>query len=390
MRVANKSFLGSLGSLTAILTVAAMVLVSCRNEEPEGMKVTLYPVVMSHVGNVIETRALVADDYSKLSTVGTTIEANAVAFKVVGNTRVSTEDKNGIFTRSADRWTSNLEVTETENQDDNFQYNIYTYSPSRTSFPAHEVVFDYNEGTPKLTFTDLAVITGADPLVGIAAAGGEANSDPAPELNKGSYSTGPVKIINAESYEKRTAVWLAMDHLYAKATLSFKVDDEYNAIRTIKLKGAAVSIATGKLAGTSTYTYAKGTDADVIVWSDAAAYTGDAVSVQLVGEGATNAVNYDEDTNVITLTTSTKEVSWFCFLPRFKPVITLTVTYDVYDKEGGMVRENQVVTNNNLLRNVAWTGESVVGNNYKITVKVNPTYLYQLSDGDANLEIVIE
>ena len=384
MRVANKSILSSFKSLTAILTVAAMVLVSCRNEEPEGMKVTLYPVVMSHVGNVIETRALVADDYSELSTVGTTIEANAVAFS--DGSRVSDEDKNGIFTKAADRWTSNLEVT------DNFEYNIYTYSPSHTSFPAQGVAFDYNLGTPKLSFTDLAVITGADPLVGIAAAGGNANPDPdpAPVLTKGSYSTGPVKILNADSYEKRTAVWLAMDHLYAKASLSFKVDEEYNSIRTIKLTGASVSVINGILAGTSTYTFAKGTDADVITWNGAAAYTGDAASVQLVGEGASNAVNYDEGTNVITLTDEAKMVSWFCFLPKFKPVITLTVTYDVYDKAGTKVRDNQTVTNNNILRKVSWTGESVVGNNYKITVKVNPTYLYQLSDGDATLEIVIE
>ena len=387
MRVANKSILGSFKSLTAILTVAALVLVSCRNEEPEGMKVTLYPVVLSHIGNVIETRALVGD-YSELGTVGSTIEANAVAFKFSDNSRASDNDEVGIFTKASDRWTSNLEVT--ENLADNFYYNIYTYSPSHTTFPAQEVAFDYNSGTPKLTFTDLAVITGTDPLVGIAASGGQADSDPAPELNKGSYSTGPVKILNAESYEKRTAVWLAMDHLYAKASLSFKVDEEYNSIRTIKLTGASVSVINGILAGTSTYTFAKGTDADVITWNGAAAYTGDAASVQLVGEGAANAVNYDEGTNVITLTDEAKMVSWFCFLPKFKPVITLTVTYDVYDKAGTKVRDNQTVTNNNILRKVSWTGESVVGNNYKITVKVNPTYLYQLSDGDATLEIVIE
>lgn len=387
MRVANKSILGSFKSLTAILTVAALVLVSCRNEEPEGMKVTLYPVVLSHIGNVIETRALVGD-YSELSTVGSTIEANAVAFKVSDNSRASDNDENGIFTKASDRWTSNLEVT--ENLTDNFYYNIYTFSPDSTAFPAQEVAFDYNSGTPKLTFTDLAVITGTDPLVGIAASGGQADSDPAPVLNKGSYSTGPVKILNAESYEKRTAVWLAMDHLYAKASLSFKVDEEYNSIRTIKLTGASVSVINGILAGTSTYTFAKGTDADVITWNGAAAYTGDAASVQLVGEGASNAVNYDEGTNVITLTDEAKMVSWFCFLPKFKPVITLTVTYDVYDKAGTKVRDNQTVTNNNILRKVSWTGESVVGNNYKITVKVNPTYLYQLSDGDATLEIVIE
>ena len=381
MTVAIKSIRELSRSLTAILTVAALALVSCRNEEPDGMKVTLYPVVMSNVETVIETRALVGD-YSELNTVGSTIKANAVAFSA-GDARAAEDyDANGTFTKAETDWTSNVEVT------DDFYYNVYTYSPA--SFPAATVAFDYASGTPKLTFTDLAAITGSDPLMGIAAAGGTL-AGTAPELTKGSYATGKISINNAENDNARTRVWLAMDHLYARATVLFKVDADYNSIRTVKVKSATVSIEHGTLAGTSTYTYAKGSDDAVISWNSATSYTGDAVSVEIVGDN-TPAASFDSEENqVITLDEDAKEVGWFCMLPKIKPVLTLTVTYDVYDKAGTLVRENQVVTNNRLLRKLVWPdGVSIVGNNYLITVKLNPTYLYQLSDGDAALEIVIE
>lgn len=380
MTVANKSIRELSRSLTAILTVAALALVSCRNEEPDGMKVTLYPVVMSNIETVIETRALVGD-YSELNTVGSTIKANAVAFSD-GSVRAADYDANGTFTKAETDWTSDVEVT------DDFYYNVYTYSPA--SFPAASVAFDYASGTPKLTFTDLAAITGSDPLMGIAAAGGTLTGT-APELTKGSYATGKISINNAANENARTRVWLAMDHLYARATVLFKVDAAYNSIRTIKVKGAQVSIEHGKLAGESTYTYAKGSDDAVISWSSATSYAGDAASVEIVGDN-TPAASFDSEENqVITLGEDAKAVGWFCMLPKIKPVLTLTVTYDVYDKAGNPVRENQVVTNNNLLRKLVWPdGASLVGNNYLITVKLNPTYLYQLSDGDAALEIVIE
>ena len=117
MTVANKSIRELSRSLTAILTVAALALVSCRNEEPDGMKVTLYPVVMSNVETVIETRALVG--YSELNTVGSTIKANAVAFSD-GSVRAADYDANGTFTKAETDWTSDVEVT------DDFYYNVYT------------------------------------------------------------------------------------------------------------------------------------------------------------------------------------------------------------------------------------------------------------------------
>ena len=383
MTVAIKSIRELSRSLTVILTVAAVAFVSCRNEEPDGMKVTLYPVVMSNIETVIETRALVGD-YSELTTVGSTIKVNALAFNPNDEYARSADDDalDGTFTKAESRWTSNVEVT------DGLDYKVYTYSPA--SFPAASVDFDYASGTPKLTFTDLAAITGSDPLMGIAAAGGNL-SGTAPELTKGTYSTGTVSIKNAASDDVRTRVWLAMDHLYARATVLFKVDADYNSIRTVKVKSATVSIEHGTLAGTSTYTYAKGTDDAVISWNSATSYTGDAVSVEIVGDN-TPAASFDSEENqVITLGEDAKEAGWFCMNPKIKPVLTLTVTYDVYDKAGTLVRENQVVTNNRLLRKLVWPdGVSIEGNNYLITVKLNPTYLYQLSDGDAALEIVIE
>lgn len=380
MTVSNKSIRGSLRSLTVILAVAAMVLVSCRDEETDGMKGILYPVVVSNMETVIETRALTGS-YSALTTSGSSIKAYAVAFDDQDSRLTAQDDKEGVFTRTANNtWASSLEV------DNGNKYNIYTFSPTISSFPASAVAFIYNNGTPRLTFTDLDVITLVDPLVGIAAAGKPQNTPPtASDLTRGSYSTGVVDIVTAN----KTKVAIGMDHLYAKATISFKVDEKYNTIRTIKVTSATVTIAQNKLSGTSTYTYAKnGGDDASVSWSNT--HNGSAYEFDLMDCDNTKTDNIESSGEII-LGTDAKEFGWFCFNPSIKPNLTLKVTYDVYDKNNTTVtktRSGQVVVNNNLLRKLPQS--PAAGNDYKITVKVNPTYLYQLSDGDAELELEIE
>ena len=379
MRVSIKS-IGSVKSLAAILTAATLILMSCRREDA-ALTVTLYPVVSSNVETVIETRALSAD-YKAFEVEGTKIQAYALAFdKITGLNRVPDGDSDGIFTRKTSGWSSTLEVT------NDLIYSIYAYSPA--PFPAATTSFNYNGGTPQLTFTGLSVITDTDPMANVAAAGGTGSS-PSTLYTVGLFSIGTVDVTG----NPKTKVWLGMNHLYSKATISFVVNNDYNAIRTIVLKNASVSIPTGTLPGTSTYTFAKGASAASMSWSGSA-LSGPEKTVDIMFGPTAEPDLLDlsgdpepQPLNQVTLSATPKNFAWFCFLPKFRPTLALQVTYDVYDKKGNLIRADQTVTNGNILANLP--GSVSPGNNYNITVRVNPTYLYQLSDADATFELIIE
>lgn len=377
MRVTIKSIAGSIKSLTAILAAATLILTSCRDDAAS--TVALYPVVSSNVETVVETRAL-SSDYKAFEVVGTRIQAYALAFNKYIDIRVSGNDADGIFLRKIPGWTSTLEVTH------DLRYRVYAYSP--VPFPAETISFDYNGGTPKLTFTGLSVITETDPMASVAAAGGTGDT-PATDFSEGSFSIGVVNILTSP----KTKVWLAMNHIYSKATISFVVNAGYDAIRTIVLKNATVSIPTGILPGLSTYTFAKGSSPAVATWSSSD-LNGDAKTIDLMFGPTAEPDLLDlsgdpepQPLNQVTLSASSKKFAWFCFLPKSKPALTLKVVYDIYDKEGNLIRADQTVTNANILANLS---SVAAGNNYNITVRVNPTYLYQLSDSDASLELIIE
>ncbi len=379
MRVTIKSIAGSIRSLTAILAAATLILTSCLQEDAAS-KVTLYPVVSSHIETIVETRAL-SSDYKAFEVQGTKIQAYAVAFHKLTGNRISANDAEGVFVRRISGWTSTLEVT------NDLRYQVYAYSP--IPFPAETISFDYSGGNPKLTFTGLSVITDTDPMANVAAAGGTGAS-PSTAYSEGLYSIGTVDIVGSP----QTKVWLGMNHLYSKATISMAVNAGYNAVRTIVLKNASISIPTGTLPGTSSYTFAKGASASVTTWS-ASALAGAAKSIDLMfgptAEPDLLDLSGDPDPqplNQVTLTAATKKFAWFCFLPKSKPALTLKVTYDICDKEGNVIRAGQTVTNANVLANLPALVSA--GTNYNITVRVNPTYLYQLSDSDATLELIIE
>jgi hypothetical protein len=225
-------------------------------------------------------------------------------------------------------------------------------------------------------------------MASVAAAGGTGDT-PATDFSEGSFSIGVVNILTSP----KTKVWLAMNHIYSKATISFVVNAGYNAIRTVVLKNATVSIPTGILPGTSTYTFAKGSSPAVATWSSSD-LNGDAKTIDLMFGPTAEPDLLDlsgdpepQPLNQVTLSASSKKFAWFCFLPKSKPTLTLKVVYDIYDKEGNLIRADQTVTNANILANLS---SVAAGNNYNITVRVNPTYLYQLSDSDASLELIIE
>ena len=367
------------------ILLAAVVLVSCQQDDiVEKNLVTLYPVVERNIETTVQTRALTG--YSSYNTGANRQTIYAYAANGTDETLIT-----GYFspsTAAAGGWRSTLKA------EANKSYYVYTHTalPGATNINLNFSIQN-NVDIASLSFSGLSVISNTDPLVGTASAGAfiaAGATNQYPELTEGSYSIGTVQ---TPQNNQSTKVFLALKHLYAKATLRFKVDATYNELRTIKVKQVTVSTtAGGTLPGTHRYNFKNGelkTDEHTQV-SNATQSTLDIL------RGASSTVTFDDEekTAVTLLADDYHEFGWLTFLPATylggnNPNLSITVTYDVYDKSDPAVllRENQTATNSNILR----TSGGEAGNNYQINITVNPTYLIVLSDTDVSegLEIVI-
>lgn len=373
--------------LCASVLLAATALVSCQRDDMEDRNlVTLYPVVESNIETTVLTRALTG--YSAYNSGSRqTIRAYAV------NTP-SDEIATGLFSPSADGgWRSTLKVEANES----YYYYVYSYTslPGATDYSLNFT----NQDDVNLTFKDLNIISNTDPLVSTAAAGAflvkNPDSSEYPKLTEGSFSIGEVK---TPANDKSTKVFLAMKHLYAKATLSFKVDPTYNELRTIKVKQVTVSTtAGGTLPGDHKINFKKNTDIAQLVKDETTSVSNESQTSVDILRGESSTVTFDDPDakDCVTLVPDLIEFGWFTFLPATylggnNPSLSITVTYDVYDKSNPAVplRQDQTATNSNILRNL--TSGGTAGNNYRINLTVNPTYLIVLSDTDVSEGVQIE
>lgn len=353
----------------SILFVAAF-LMSCQQDKDESNRVTLYPVIQSQIESAVETRALPANTYQEYTgTNRQTIYAYARAY--AGNAQEPNVSGN-FAPASGNKWSSHLEVETGKS----YYLWAHTRMPGSSS-----VSMNYNSGV--LTITGLDVISDSDPLLCTA------SSDIAANLVEGTFNIGEIPA-NTDP-ENPPTVALAMKHLYARATVSFKLDPDYNSLRTVKITRATISTTQGgTYAGSHQYSFG---EMSLTLASNNP--SGTQQQMELIG-GSTQLVDYDQgSTTEVTLDTNDyQDFGWFTFLSTGTtvPSLSLTVEYNVYDSEGGAMRlvgnaEHLTATNGNILKGISNVSG---GNDYKIRIIVKPTYLYQLSDNDVSFELSIQ
>lgn len=393
-----------------------LALVSCTKDSIKDYAetgVTLYPAIAGSIETVIDTRAAfpvqgTTNRYDDaLITEGSVFRVYAVP------TEQDKQDfsAGGSFRYSNGSWRSSVTV------ENGLNYNIYAFTPvtlpgaiSQTfsngisQVDEHHV---FNSNSVEVTFTGLDLITTTDPMVCVAAAGRPAtlNSDGqeidaqnqvidvvVPTVTKGNFNIGEV---NANPDENKFhKVWLAMDHLYAKVTVSFCIDAEYHLTRDIRIKEARIMVSNGSLSGNHTYSFANGLSFD-----SNASYSSKELAIDLL-TGPTANENRDPQKDYATLTEEYKEYAWFCFLPQSYlpdlegyPMAQLEVTYDVYDRSDHVVRLNQTASNSFPLTRFKRTDDALItpgaADHFKVKVKVKPTYMYQLIDDDADITLEI-
>lgn len=398
--------------LATIIAVMALA-VSCRHDDTLDMSdslVTVYPVVDTRIETHVETKALTAGYTPYTGTERQTIYAFALhTGTATTDVRDSNEDNKGFFSPASlvdestnpatevEGWRSTLQVK----RGNKYQILGHTAIPgvSRTEVTYTPTAFGSDLTYPIhviASFSGIDLISNIDPMV-CRASDGSDDENVTPELNVGTFKK---LLINGtgegENESLTTKVFLAMDHMYAKFNLLFRLDDTkvYDDIRTIKLKEVIIKSAAGSgtISGNHTLDLMTGN----IKLQDNSQPSYKSLSLNILNGPSSNAAVKDEGTDMVTLITDHyKNVGWFTFLPipvdayaihNLTPAFDITVKYDVFDKDGVCTRQDCFATNS--------ITDKLIGaeksKSYDIQITVMPTYLYQLSDNDAKFEWKIE
>ena len=383
--------------LTVAVAVTALILFSCQKEDlnlKDNGKVTIYPVIGRAIETTVQTRAigdtLRNTAFTELTDSNRqTLSVNAIAFKFEDGTwkRKDSLDEQGIFvplsTGNGDSWRSTVEVT------NDYRYSLYTYSRTMPAPNGYE--FSYgSESDVSLKFSGLYLLSTTDPLVCVAAAGkllpDNPQADQRPPLLEKKFDIGVVSGVGQQG--SSTKAYLAMNHLYAKATLSFRIDNTYNQLREVRIKNIKIKVNKGTVTGNHVFKFYT----QELKLANNKTISGDPDSVNLFN-GPTHLLEPATGKDYIPLSLSDREFGYYYFLPMDPtPAMYLEVTYDIYDRvQGNPVRENQTARNYSLFDAISDNGgKATAGKNYKVKVLVSPTYLYQLSDDDLELGLTIE
>ena len=276
----------------------------------------------------------------------------------------------GSFMHSGDdKWRCSMEIN-------GGTYYLYGFIPYTTSA---SIVPDANTGKysdgATLTLNGLPSVTASDVCVVVGAKNGKDDYKP-----EGNYSVSgliPGTFEYVAEGGSGNYIYLLFDHLYAALRIQIKVKPEYNSLRTIKLKELYLEAYNEntrvKSKANVTVTLEKTVNGASPIANINFAY--DNTSGDVEGLVFKN----DEGT---TLGTDYKNFRG-SFVPYGISKFYLKSTYDVYDKNGNLVRPNSKATNV-LDINQLFSHEPALirGRLYIVNLTVNPTYLYMMSDPD--------
>ena len=242
---------------------------------------------------------------------------------------------------------------------DDGTYQVYGFMPSSE---LSKVLIDkqtnYETGAI-ITATGLPALTAADPcvIVGVGAGSSTPLTDMAAKLGSFSYNAGT----------EGDHLYVLLDHLHAALHLRLNIDETYSQLRTVKLTRLSLTAQSVKSVNiTATLTSGSANPLAVATVSNTVG-TGDEV------------VLYSGDEQQLE---PLKQLEFLaCVAPGANHSFVLKTTYNVYDCEGNLIRENRTVENTLTIpenrRPLLTSGKKLIFN-----LTVNPTYIHVLSDPD--------
>ena len=258
-------------------------------------------------------------------------------------------------------------------------YQVFGFLPSNANAlsngtnGASSVTVNSQTKTATLTIDNLAPLSTADVCVVIGVKGKLAPNE--------KVVAGSFKYHAPENTEEGFGVSLLVDHLFAAMAFSYKVDATYDAIRTIKLKKVVMkSTSAKKVKAEITLQMNDGGTNPItnVVFTPSEAAQKEIVLYQ----------SEDEAGTALQVLTPLEFMGFYG--ADLGSTLSIESTYDIYDKDdkdgkdGNLIEKDRKAVNN--LATVL--SEITRGKKVNVNIKVIPTYLYVLSDTDA--EFVIE
>lgn len=266
-------------------------------------------------------------------------------------------------------------------------YNLYGYVPHNKSINTTVSLLPgdgktYADGAV-LTMTNVPTVSPADICVMIAAKNGKDDYSAINDYSVTGLQPGDFHYV-ATGAANSNYVYLLFDHLFSALRVQMRVQGDYAALRTIKLKNLRLQACIGstptKKKTNITVTLNKTTDGtspitNVVFTPDMS--SGDSEGVMV------------ESTDGIELTKDFQPFQGH-FMPAGVTKLNLISTYDVYDRKGNLIRLNDEAINTIDIHEL-FTGqdEALRGRRYTINLTINPTYLYVLSEPDLDDPTVI-
>ena len=290
----------------------------------------------------------------------------------------------GNFFKSSGKWRTNLSEIAVGN------YYLYGYIPNMAGIKftadgadgADETNRTYSSGAimtlgdvPSVMPNDLCVVIGAKD-------GTDAEHDNG--LRRGDF-TYNAKAISGGN-DGGNFVFLLFDHLYAALRIRMKVDADYAALRTIKLKSLQLSTQAGET------TTKQKTDITISLQAkDDGTSPIQSITYTPKVDADNEGIEFWSSTAGVALTTDYQPFVGH-FMPNGVSTLRLTSVYDVYDTKGNLIRKSCKATNTMVLKDVfSGQTETQRGKRYTINMTIQPTYLYMLSEPDLdNPELRIE
>ena len=255
-------------------------------------------------------------------------------------------------------------------------YQVFGFLPSDANALSDDtngnssVTVNRQENTATLTIENLAPLSTKDVCVVIGVKGKLAPNE--------KVVAGSFKYHAPENTEEGFGVSLLVDHLFAAMDFNLSVDAAYAAIRTIKLKKVVMK-STSAQKVTAVITLKMNDDGTNPITN----------TIFTSSELEQKEIVLYEDENGTPLQVSTPIKFAGFYSASLGSNLSIESTYDIYDWKGKLIDENRTAVNN--LASVLSNITSITrGKKVELTLTVVPTYLYVLSDTDAEFAIEVK